>query len=77
MRNRCNFNCRVNVHQYQRLEKVSSKYLEKVEIPTLSSWNSEKFDSTSRSFSKTYLNKIYLKKLKFLLLTGEIVEIVY
>ena len=34
-------------------------------------------DSTSRIVSKKYLNRIYLKKLKFLLLTGEIVEYVY
>ena len=33
--------------------------------------------STSRSVSKKYLDKIYLKKLKFLLLTGEIVKNVY
>ena len=31
-------------------------------------------NSTSRSISKRHLNKIYLKKGKFLLLTGEIVE---
>ena len=34
-------------------------------------------DGSDSDVSKKYLNKIYLKKLKFLLLTGEIVENVY
>ena len=55
---------------------ISNRFWDKCKL-TFSRSCDVKIENVSRSIYKKYINKIYLKKLKFLLLKGEIVENVY